>query len=379
MKEIKTLVYFDLEATGLKSSGNPRITEISLLAVNIQDILDLHERIKAYQEKTKIEENVPNLETILPSVINKLTLCVYPMATIVPLVSNITGLDNYNLSGQARFDKNTAELLNNFLNRLPSPVCLVAHNGDFYDFPLLKAEMEKIGAIFSSQIMCVDSYVGIKEIFKKRDEDIMAEEARRKEEDKTEETKIIEQEIEAAAALLNAGEFEAEMKVGKSNEVRDVEENDHSRTTKIISHDVYQVPRKRNCKDIIDSSEVFKHENELTPVSNITTMSRVSNPRKMRQSSCSLIFKSKKKLNFSIPSTPTSFSLLNLHKHLLGCLPAQSHGAEADCLALLRTTAVLGKEWLDWLNNNSYLFTDCKVMWRLASQRKCGIEHICVK
>jgi hypothetical protein len=47
MKEIKTLVYFDLEATGLKSSGNPRITEISLLAVNIQDILDLHERIKA--------------------------------------------------------------------------------------------------------------------------------------------------------------------------------------------------------------------------------------------------------------------------------------------------------------------------------------------
>ena len=33
MSEIKTLVYFDLEATGLKNSGRPRITEISFVAV----------------------------------------------------------------------------------------------------------------------------------------------------------------------------------------------------------------------------------------------------------------------------------------------------------------------------------------------------------
>ena len=31
MEEIKTFVYFDLEATGLKSSGKPIITKISLL------------------------------------------------------------------------------------------------------------------------------------------------------------------------------------------------------------------------------------------------------------------------------------------------------------------------------------------------------------
>jgi hypothetical protein len=35
MKKIKTFVYFDLKATGLKSSGRPRITEIS-------DMLELH-------------------------------------------------------------------------------------------------------------------------------------------------------------------------------------------------------------------------------------------------------------------------------------------------------------------------------------------------
>ena len=74
---------------------------------------------------------------------NKLTICVYPMATIRPEVSGITGLDNYNLSGQATFDKETGQLLNIFLERLPKPLCLVAHNGDSYDFPLLKAELEK--------------------------------------------------------------------------------------------------------------------------------------------------------------------------------------------------------------------------------------------
>ena len=42
MNKIKTLVYFDIEATGLKSSGRPRITELSLVAVNLQDVLGEH-------------------------------------------------------------------------------------------------------------------------------------------------------------------------------------------------------------------------------------------------------------------------------------------------------------------------------------------------
>ena len=39
MHEIKTFVYFDVEATGLRNSGRPRITELSLVAVNQQDVL----------------------------------------------------------------------------------------------------------------------------------------------------------------------------------------------------------------------------------------------------------------------------------------------------------------------------------------------------
>ena len=97
MCEIKTLVYCDLEATGLKNSGRPRITELSLVAVNTESILDLNEMLLS-QSKVKVER-------MLPRVMNKLTVCVYPMGAIRPEVYMITGLDNYNLSGQATFDK----------------------------------------------------------------------------------------------------------------------------------------------------------------------------------------------------------------------------------------------------------------------------------
>ena len=94
MSEIKTLVYCDLEATGLKNSGRPRITELSLVAVNMRNILELNSQLISPHQKNRF-----NVECIFPRVMNKLTVCVYPMATIRPEVSDITELDNYNLSG----------------------------------------------------------------------------------------------------------------------------------------------------------------------------------------------------------------------------------------------------------------------------------------
>ena len=244
MSELKTLVYCDLEATGLKSSGRPRISELSLVAVNIEDVLELNSQLKIQLHKCPHK-----IECVLPRVMNKLTVCVYPMSIIRPEVAEITGLDNYNLSGQSTFDKSTGELINYFLARLPGPLCLVAHNGDLYDFPLLKAELEKAKTTLVSKTLCADSLVGIREIFQ----------------------------------------------------------------------------RQQN------------------PVS------------------------SKKRTNFTNNVSPKSYSLINLHKHLLGCYPSQSHGAEADCLSLLRTTAVLGREWLDWLQDNCQLFSNCQCMWSLKA------------
>jgi hypothetical protein len=45
-----------------------------------------------------------------------LTLCVYPMAIIMPEVARLTGLDNYNFIGPSRFNKNTGDVLKEFLS-----------------------------------------------------------------------------------------------------------------------------------------------------------------------------------------------------------------------------------------------------------------------
>ena len=157
------------------------------------------------------------------------------MAPILPDVSRITGLDNYNLYGQAKFDTNTVKMIDGFLRRLPAPVCFVSHNGNRFDYPLLKAEMEKCVGKLENNVLCADSYIAIRSILKSRN---------------------------------------------------------------------------------------------------------------------------------NILST-TSFSLINLHQKFFGCQPEMSHGAEADCLTLLKVTAVLGAEFIDWVEDNYYKFRHCNAMWNM--------------
>ena len=46
MINIKKLVYFDLEAKGLKSARRPRISEITFVAMNFADDEELHTKIQ---------------------------------------------------------------------------------------------------------------------------------------------------------------------------------------------------------------------------------------------------------------------------------------------------------------------------------------------
>ena len=291
MKGITTLVYFDIEATGLKSSGRPRITEISCVAVNMDSILRLSLEIKKILKNPNLEGYAIELESLQPRIVNKLTLCVYPMATIVPHVSDITGLDNYMLNGQSKFNKSTGNLLNSFLSHLPSPVCLVAHNGDCYDFPLLKAEMEKVHTPMDPSILCVDSYSGIKNIYNKK---------------------------------------------------VDLSKPDIRTNIKSIGSDV-------------NASNINKKQS-VEFIKNRTTYYQP----------CSGKLRSSKLMKISPLCHPSSFSLVNLHNQLLGFPPSKSHGAEADCLTLLRTTAALGQEWLDWVEENCHLIEGCHAMWHMA-------------
>ena len=106
---------------------------------------------------------------------------------------------------------------------------------------------------------------------------------------------------------------------------------------------------KQKTEDI-NSSRDFK----------INRMKAIQRRKKMQKPG---MFQAKKRLYFLNYECPTSYYLINLHRHLLDCSPAQSHGAEVDCLSLFRTTAALGLEWMQWIQDNHQLFRNCIKMW----------------
>ncbi|KAM4019525.1 three prime repair exonuclease 2 [Anomaloglossus baeobatrachus] len=142
--EVKTFVFLDLEATGL-NQDLPKITEICLIAVHV----------------SSMENPVTNEsgEVQLPRVMDKLCFCVDPGKPLTEGASRITGLSNENInhSEKPKFDTNLIHAINQFVDRQAKPVCLVAHNGFFYDFPLLKTELLQQNEDFPGTMLCLDS------------------------------------------------------------------------------------------------------------------------------------------------------------------------------------------------------------------------------
>uniref|UniRef100_G1RS08 exodeoxyribonuclease III n=1 Tax=Nomascus leucogenys TaxID=61853 RepID=G1RS08_NOMLE len=111
----ETFVFLDLEATGLPSV-EPEIAELSLFAVHRSSLENLE----------RDESGAP----VLPRVLDKLTLCMCPERPFTAKASEVTGLSS---DGLARCRKGLPEPPGR-------PICLVAHNGFAYDFPLLCAD-----------------------------------------------------------------------------------------------------------------------------------------------------------------------------------------------------------------------------------------------
>ncbi|XP_050022926.1 three prime repair exonuclease 2-like isoform X1 [Dermacentor andersoni] len=133
---VKTLVFFDLETTGLPSKFQPvSITEIAMVAVD-----------RAHFEKQDKAEF---------RVINKLTLCLKPQAVMHPMAAKKSGLDTTLLKDQGLFHQ-AQPAIRAFLSVLAPPICLLAHNGDSFDFPIFMDEL-----VFSTGSGDVDSVLGV--------------------------------------------------------------------------------------------------------------------------------------------------------------------------------------------------------------------------
>lgn len=152
---MQTLIFLDLEATGLPFS-QPKITELCLLAVH-----------RCALESPPSPQGPPPTVPPTPRVVDKLSLCVAPGKACSPAASEITGLSTAVLAAHRRqhFDADLVKLLRAFLQRQPQPWCLVAHNGDRYDFPLLQTELAMLGLSRAlDDAFCVDSIAALKAV-----------------------------------------------------------------------------------------------------------------------------------------------------------------------------------------------------------------------
>lgn len=58
-----------------------------------------------------------------------------------------SGLSNELLQEYPVFNEQTGTMIQTFIDLLPKPVCLVAHNGHKFDFPVLKNALLKVNKV----------------------------------------------------------------------------------------------------------------------------------------------------------------------------------------------------------------------------------------
>ncbi|XP_013772037.1 uncharacterized protein LOC106457189 [Limulus polyphemus] len=409
---IKTLIFMDLEATGIPTETpkkNVQITEIALVAIS-------RDHFDSPSDKYRI--------------LNKLSLCVQPKTCVTPSAVAISGLCNVYLSTECYFEKGPAQQVKSFLEFLPQPICLVAHNGHNFDFPLLKAELRKAGVSLPEFIFCVDTLTAFKsDIHMKSSWNSSV-----KPETNTDSMSINNQNpcssyqtsLEALtlspvgfsnkSILSKLGQTEKTVSLTRPNSMQNFHDNNVenllNEETEVLLTAIEQESvffpeikaHKSNglsddthyilCPGIEGTSQRI-HRDFLTPKKMNTSQKNYSNVQKGVKRKRTLIHKEKhavparKRLysndNINFVSTKMSqvisnvygkhdiqvsnkiskmqLSLSKLHEYFFGAVPSVSHAAEADCHTLMKICHKLQKNFLCWMDKNAVCFEKVSPMW----------------
>ncbi|XP_013138234.1 PREDICTED: three-prime repair exonuclease 1-like [Papilio polytes] len=287
--DISTFVFFDIETTGLpqEERNQTKIIELTFLAVSAKDI-----------ELTPVGE-IP--------LVNKLSLFFNPERYISIGAANMTGLSETLLAKQPLF-KERVQTLNSFLEELLKPVCLVAHNGNRFDFKILTAEYKDANAKFPQDLLCVDSITGFRELDKKN------------------------------KTINNYREKNKPLSVSSPKRTYE----------SIITDDEDEWP------ELNISYEEWREIDEMS--------------LSMASMSCEedeITSGGKGKSNKGhTAKEKISYTLSNLYRRLLQKEPINTHRAEVDCILLLECVIATKSNFLPWANKNAKLLSSVKPLHR---------------
>ena len=149
--KFSSFIFLDMETTGLQKPVE--ITEISMIAVQRKLIL------KSSETKT------------IPRILDKFTACVRPAKEIECFASSMTGLSNEDLENRKGFDIELGKMVQSFVMRQPQPACLIAHNGDTFDFRILVSHLQTVGLRLPDSVECSDSLKAFRKQHMENEED----------------------------------------------------------------------------------------------------------------------------------------------------------------------------------------------------------------
>ncbi|XP_034473910.1 uncharacterized protein LOC117781265 [Drosophila innubila] len=160
---ISTFAVIDLETTNLPAYCQNRvsITELCIYAFDPSILKDNH-------ASEELKPRTPQVPPVKPRVLHKLNLLFQPTTAVCLEARRITGLDNNLLERESRLNENAGQMILKFFKHLPAPICLVAHNGWHFDFPILKQAFDKLNLKLPASMLCVDSLRAFMEIDDKR-------------------------------------------------------------------------------------------------------------------------------------------------------------------------------------------------------------------
>lgn len=317
MAKLSSFVFFDLETTDIPGLKTPKITELSLIACS-----------KAHLLQTKHGE--------VPRVLHKQTFCLNPQRLIHPKASEVTGLYNDLLENESKFDHNTAQLIVLFLERLQRPACLVAHNGNRFDFVILKKELEALNAQLPDETYCIDSLP----LFQTLDQISAQQEKIAQENEKNE---LADLELTAISAMEELeGKDPTLSQMQKLNETTPRREKINENYKRAL-RSYLDVTPTQEAKE--KSKSPPRSKRQLFPDAHEESSGSPKNPETSPSSS-------------SIKPARKRFRLCDIYERSFGEPPKCAHYAEGDVKALLKCAIAQGPEFVAYAEEHCVKFSD---------------------
>ncbi|XP_039951484.1 uncharacterized protein LOC120768795 [Bactrocera tryoni] len=278
-----------------------------------------------------------------PRHLHKLTMLFNPRRLIHPKAEEITGLSNYSLEKESHFDENAAGIITNFLKHMPQPVCLVAHNGDTFDFPIVKQTFQKLNLSLPCETLCVDSLLA----FRVLDQQLQ----------------FVSSPTDTTESSICCNDKEQSVITSNSDDVKETLVD--SRATLLEQLDA-------------DTKIDWRARNETTPRRPIVT--GVKRSHSAISKSLNSSFKSKRSLfaNVKLEKYPPKgvYKLENMYKRFFKKTPKNVHCAEADVETLMHLMRVYGSSFLTYAEEKAVLFEDIPLLPGIMEESfQCNYEQ----